>query len=141
MERLTLSGVVVCVVGVATTLLGGWDVALQALIAFMIIDYMAGLVVAGAFKRSGKSDTGALSSSAARKGIYKKVMQLAFVVIGYFVDTYLGTGIVRNGVILAFMSTELLSIIEHAGVMGVPLPPVLGKALDLLQQKKGDANV
>jgi toxin secretion/phage lysis holin len=119
------------------SLLGGWDYALQALLIFMAIDYVTGLIVAGVFKKSKKSETGALSSHSGFKGFLKKGVILLLVLIGVQLDKVMGTNFVRYSVIIMLLSNELLSILENAGLMGIPIPPVMKKALDILY-KKGD---
>lgn len=58
--------------GCIADLLGGWDAGLQSLFLFMAIDYVTGLIVAGVFKKSRKSQQGALESLAAWKGLLRK---------------------------------------------------------------------
>ena len=119
-------------------LLGGWDTALITLITFMAIDYITGLVVAGIFKKSPKSENGALESRAGFKGLCRKCMIILFVLIAYRMDIMIGTDYIRNAVIIAFITNEVISIIENAGLMGVPVPDVIKKGIDILQ-KKGDS--
>ena len=119
-------------------LLGGWDTALITLITFMAIDYITGLVVAGIFKKSPKSTNGALESRAGFKGLCRKCMIILFVLIAYRLDIMIGTDYIRNAVIIAFITNEVISIIENAGLMGVPVPDVIKKGIDILQ-KKGDS--
>jgi len=119
-------------------LLGGWDTALITLITFMAIDYITGLVVAGIFKKSPKSANGALESRAGFKGLCRKCMIILFVLIAYRMDIMIGTDYIRNAVIIAFITNEVISIIENAGLMGVPVPDVIKKGIDILQ-KKGDS--
>ena len=81
-----------------TSLFGGWDTGMTTLIIFMAIDYLAGLVVAGVFKQSQKSDSGALESRAGWKGLCKKGMSLLFVLIAYRLDLMIGTDYIRDAV-------------------------------------------
>ena len=115
--------------------LGGWDAGLHALVALMAIDYITGLVVAGVFKNSKKSKSGALSSHSAWKGLVRKGVQLLIVYVGVQLDTAIGTSFIRSAVIFAFLASELISIMENAGLMGIPWPPMLRKALDILNEK------
>lgn len=119
-------------------LLGGWDNALATLITFMAVDYVSGLVVAGVFKKSNKSESGALESRAGFKGLCRKCMTLLFVLVAYRLDIMIGTDYIRNAVIIAFCANEVISITENAGLMGVPVPDVIKKGIDILQ-KKGDS--
>ena len=65
-------------------------------------------------------------------------MTLLFVLIAYRLDMMIETNYIRDAVIIAFCANELISITENAGLMGVPIPEVISKAIDVLQ-KKGDA--
>lgn len=114
---------------------GGWDSAFVTLVFFMIVDYVSGLVVAGVFHKSKKSENGALESHAGWKGLCKKGMTLLFVLIAYRLDLALGLDFVRTTVIIGFMANELISIVENAGLMGIKLPAILSKAIDILTQK------
>lgn len=114
---------------------GGWDKALQTLVIFMAIDYISGLLLAGVFKKSKKSKCGALNSGSNWKGLFKKGMLLLIVLIGYRLDTMIGSDFIRTTVIIAFVSNELLSIVENAGLMGIPMPIALHKAIDILNSK------
>lgn len=125
---------------VIANLFGGWDDALTTLLIFMIIDYVSGLIVAGIFKKSPKTDTGALESKAGWKGLCRKGMTLLFVLIAYRLDLTIGTSYIRDAVIIAFIANETISLIENAGLMGVPLPAVISKAVDILQKKAEQQN-
>ena len=120
--------------------LGGWDNGVITLIIFMVIDYAMGLIVAGVFKKSEKSENGGLSSRVCWVGLARKVITLLFVVIAYRLDLLIGTDYIRTGVIIAFCASELISICENAGLMGVPLPSVITKAIDILKNKSEDDN-
>lgn len=117
------------------SLFGGWDTGLITLVIFMTADYFSGLVVAGVFHNSNKTDTGALESKAGWKGLCKKGMTLLFVLIAYRLDLVIGTSYIRDAVIIAFITNELISIVENAGLMGLPMPSVITKAIDILQKK------
>ena len=117
------------------SLFGGWDAALVTLIIFMCIDYVSGLIVAGVFHKSQKSETGALESKAGWKGFCRKCMTLLFVLIAYRLDLAIGVSYIRYAVIIGFMANELISIVENAGLMGVPLPAVIQNAIDILTKK------
>lgn len=122
------------------SILGGWDCNLATLVTFMAIDFISGLTVAGVFKKSQKTETGALSSNACFKGLLKKCAVLVYILIAVKLDTLLGIGYLRNTVIIGYIINELLSIIEKLGLMGVPMNPVIEKAIDLLKNKSGEDN-
>ena len=111
-------------------LFGGWDSALATLLIFMGVDYVTGLMVAAA----GKSPKGKLSSKVGWKGIAKKCVILLLVLVAARLDVVLGTSYVRAGVCIAFLCNEVISILENAGLMGVPLPAALKNAVELLQK-------
>lgn len=117
------------------SLFGGWTASLTTLMIFMGIDYASGLIVAGVFHKSPKTDTGALESRAGFKGLIRKLMILLFVLIGYRLDVAAGSTYIKDAVCITFMVNELLSIIENAGLMGIPIPAVITNAIDIL--KKG----
>lgn len=122
--------------GGIAALFGGWTSAMTTLIIFMVIDYATGIIVAGIFHRSGKSKSGALESRAGFKGLCRKGMILLILLVACRLDLMLGTGYIKDCVCIAFVVNETLSIIENAGLMGVPIPQVLIKAIDVLKAKE-----
>ena len=120
--------------GIAS-LFGGWSAGITTLIIFMATDFISGLMVAAIFKASNKTDSGALESHAGWKGLCRKGMSLVFVLIAHRLDMLIGTSYIRDAVIIGFITNELISIVENAGLMGIPLPAVLTKAIDVLQNK------
>lgn len=124
--------------GFIASLFGGWDAALITLIMFMAIDYVSGLLVAGVFHNSKKTDTGTLESRAGWKGLCRKGMTLLFVLIAYRLDLAIGVSYIRDAVIIGFMANELISIVENAGLMGIPLPAVIQNAIDILTKKSSE---
>ena len=117
------------------SIFGGWDTALVTLLIFMAVDYITGLLVAGVFHASPKSENGALESRAGWKGLCRKGVTLLFVLIAYRLDLALGVNYIRNAVIIGFMANELISITENAGLMGIPLPTVIQNAIEVLTRK------
>ena len=119
---------------------GGCNQACQTLVIFMGIDYISGIAVAGIFKRSSKTESGALSSKYCWEGLAKKIMTLIFVGIGYQVDLLIGTTYIKDCICISFIANELISIIENAGLMGIPIPKVLSNAVDVLKEKEINKN-
>ena len=117
-------------------LFGGWDSALATLIIFMAVDYVTGLIVAGIFHKSKKSENGALESNAGLKGLCKKGVMLAVVLVAYRLDVVMGSDIIRNAAVIAFIVNEAISITENAGLMGVPMPKAIIKAIDVLKNNE-----
>lgn len=124
--------------GAIAAMFGGWDAALTTLVICMAVDYVSGLVVAGVFHKSKKTDSGALESRAGWKGLCKKAMSLLMVLIAHRLDLAIGVAYIRDAVIIGFISNEVISIVENAGLMGLPLPEVIHKAIDVLTKKAGE---
>lgn len=122
--------------GAVAAIFGGWTSAMTTLIIFMVIDYITGIIVAGVFHRSGKSKNGALESRAGFKGLCRKGMILLILLVACRLDIMLSTGYIKDCVCIAFIVNETLSIIENAGLMGVPVPQVIIKAIDVLKSKE-----
>ena len=116
--------------------LGGWDHAIITLCVFMCIDFATGWIVAAVFHKSKKSDSGGLKSHEGFKGLCKKGVILLLVVVANLLDEQIGATYIRDGVCIAFMVNELLSIVENASLMGIPIPAPIVKALDILQNKQ-----
>lgn len=131
-EALSLVGV--CG-GLITTLFGGWSTALTTLVIFMAIDYITGIMVAGVFQASQKSCNGGLNSRIGLKGICKKGVSLLVVIVAVRLDILAGTTFLRDASIIALVANEAISIVENAGLMGLPIPTQLRKAIDVLNDK------
>lgn len=127
---------IVGMVGAAiSSAFGGMTTPLRVLIALMVIDYISGLICAGAFHKSTKSENGALESKACWKGLVRKGMILTLVLVGHYLDVALDINYVKDFVCIAFTANDAISITENAGLMGVPVPKVIVKAIEVLQEK------
>lgn len=109
--------------------LGGLDGFFYALIAFVVIDYLTGVMCAVADKT--------LSSNVGFKGICRKVLIFALVGIGHIIDTQIigSGGVLRTAVIFFYLSNEGLSLLENAGHLGLPIPEKLKDTLAQLHNK------
>ena len=137
--RIWIMGFLGVVGAFISNLFGGWDMALTTLAIFMGIDFLTGLIVAGVFHKSGKSENGALESRAGWKGLCRKGATLLVVLVAVRLDMALGTAMLKDAVVIAYIANETISIIENAGLMGLPIPKVITKAIDVLQSKsEGD---
>ena len=125
--------------GFIASLFGGWDTTLATLLIFMAVDYVTGLIVAGVFHKSQKTESGALESRAGWKGLCRKGTSLLVVLVAYRLDLVIGSNFVKDATIIAFIANETISIIENAGLMGAPIPAVIVKAIDVLKQKADDS--
>ncbi len=111
--------------------LGGFDGLIYALVAFVVIDYITGLMAAIIEKK--------LSSGIGFRGIFKKVLIFALVGIGHTIDFYLiekGSA-VRTAVIFFYLSNEGLSILENAAKVGLPIPEKLKTVFTELKREDG----
>ena len=127
--------VIGCVGSVIASLFGGWDAALVTLLIFMGVDYVTGLIVAGVFHTSEKTENGTLESRAGWKGLCRKGVTLLVVLVACRLDLMMGSNFIRDAVVIAFVANETISIIENAGLMGVPIPAVIVKAIEVLKKK------
>ena len=110
--------------------LGGVDGFMYALLTFVVVDYLTGIMVAILEQR--------ISSAVGFKGIFKKVLIFILVGIAHMIDFYLiGNGsAIRTAVIFFYTANEGSSIIENAAKIGLPIPEKLIAILE--QLKKGD---
>lgn len=110
--------------------LGGVDGFMYALITFVIIDYVTGLMVAVLERK--------LSSEVGFRGIFKKVLIFAFVGIGNIIDVYLlkNGSAIRTAVIFFYVSNEGISIIENSAKIGLPIPQKLKDILEQLNKEE-----
>ena len=120
--------------GCIASLFGGWDAVLVTLLIFMGVDYVTGMIVAGVFHASPKTENGALESRAGWKGLCRKGMTLLVVLVACRLDMVMGSNFIRDAAIIAFIANETISIIENAGLMGVPIPAVVVKAIEVLKE-------
>jgi toxin secretion/phage lysis holin len=112
----------------ASYLFGGWSTLLGVLLTFVVIDYVSGVIAAGA--------EGKLKSKVGLIGIARKVFIFAMVAIAHLVDSALGDQhVLRDATIFFYLANELLSIIENAGRVGLPVPTPIQKAVEVLKGK------
>lgn len=122
--------------GLVSAFLGDYTMSLRLLFILMATDYILG-VLSGFLLKSTKTQSGGLSSRAGFKGLLKKLMIVTFVGLGHNLDLTLNTHMIREMVVIGYSANELISIIEHAGVIGVPVPPVFNKVIDILNEQAG----
>lgn len=119
-------------------LLGGFDSVMIALLIFMVIDFLSGLILAIVFKKSKKTESGRLSSQAGILGLTKKIFILFLVAVSTQLDIILGTTFIRDGTVIGFISMEGISIIANASLAGLPIPRVIKNALEIISKKEKD---
>lgn len=110
--------------------LGGFDGFLYALIAFVVIDYMTGVMCAILEKK--------LSSDIGARGIFKKVLIFIMVCIGNIIDVELikNGSAIRTAVIFFYLSNEGISILENASKIGLPIPEKLKMVLEQFNKEE-----
>ena len=130
--------------GAVISFFTGIPVIMWLLIAMMTLDYVTGLMT-GMMGVSSKTEGGKLSSRAAFDGLMRKIMIFLVVILSVLVDLAVqyGAGVTFNAVTgatcLWFIASEGVSVLENAAELGVPIPGILRKALELLQDSSGDA--
>ena len=132
MEKLGFSGIISVLGTTTTTLLGGWDMLIQALLVFMTLDYITGVVSA---IKQGKLNSEIMYWGGIRKGVV-----IAVVVVAAYCDTLLGLNppILRDLAIWFYIAREGISIFENIGKLGVPLPYSIVKVFEQLRIKAGE---
>jgi toxin secretion/phage lysis holin len=123
------------------SLYGGWTDGMTTLLMFMAIDYIMGLLVAGVWHKSKKTEDGCLESRAGWKGLVRKGVTMLIVLVAARLDMTIGTTMIRDTAVIGFIANEGISIIENAGLMGVPLPKVITNALEVLRKESENAKV
>ena len=83
-----------------------------------------------------KTKTGTLESRAGWKGLCRKGVSLLVVLVACRLDAIIGSSFIRDATVIAFACNETISIIENAGLMGVPVPKVLVEAVDVLKRSR-----
>ncbi len=118
--------------GAGGAVMGGFDGFLYALIVFVVVDYLTGVMVAVLKKE--------LSSEVGFHGIFKKVVIFALVAVGHIMDTHViqNGSVIRTAVIFFYLSNEGISILENASVIGLPVPQKLKDVLEQLKDGKGE---
>jgi toxin secretion/phage lysis holin len=124
---------------IINALLGGWTEDLATLLIFMGIDFAMGLMIAAIWQQSEKSESGALNSISAWKGLCRKGCSLLVIMVAYRLDVTLQVNYIKTAVIIAFIVNEGISIVENYGIMGGPMPSILRTALEILQEKSDKA--
>ena len=138
--KLTLCAVLGALGGVIAEMFGGWTGDMTTLVIFMALDFATGLAVAGIFKKSGKSESGALESHAGWKGLCKKGATLLIVLVAHRLDLIIGSDYIKTATIIGFITNELISIIENVGLMGIKFPTAITKAVEVLKNKSDSEN-
>ena len=116
--------------GALGAVMGGFDGFLYALVVFVVVDYITGLMAAAVEKK--------LSSEVGFKGIFRKVVIFCLVAVGHIVDTHVirEGSVLRTAVIFFYLSNEGISILKNAARTGLPIPEKLKAVLEQLREEK-----
>ena len=134
--REIISAAAGAVAAALSKLFGGFDGAVVTLMIFMAVDYISGILIAAVFKKSPKSKNGALESRAGFKGLARKGITLLIVMLAFRLDGITGQNFIADGVIIAFITNEAISITENAAIIGIPMPKALTRAIDVLKTEQ-----
>ena len=116
---------------VTSFLFGGWTQLMMVLVVFIVIDFVSGLALAA---KEGKA-----ASRELWFGVTRKIATLSIIAVAHLLDTIIGDAhLIRDAAIFFYLAGELLSLIENIGRLGVPIPPVIAKAVLVLRGKSGD---
>lgn len=124
---LKIKGFITVIGGIITSLLGGWDMTLKVLVAFVSIDYILGVLAAGVNSQ--------LNSKTGFKGIFKKISLFIPIGMGFALDQLFDTNMLRNMTVMFYIASEGLSITENLAKMEAPLPQFLVDKLVQLQNE------
>lgn len=111
--------------------LGGWDMSLSVLVAFVIVDYLTGLSVAIFINKNVSSEVGF-------KGIAKKLLIFGLIGLCCMLDKAINQDILRNLAIFFYIANEGISLLENTTKLGVPYPEQLKEVLIQLKEKTSD---
>ena len=130
--QITIDGIAGAIGAVLGFMYGEVSGVFWALVAFMALDYISGVLVA----ISGKK----LSSKVGFKGIAKKLFILVFVSVGHITDTYVlgGVPVAMTAVTLFYIANEGISIVENASALGLPVPQKIKNVLEQIKSKSGE---
>lgn len=115
--------------------MGGNDRLAIVLVIAMCTDYATGIACAAIWHKSPKSENGGLESRAGLKGLFRKMGIVVCVILANYLSLLVSTSAIRDSTIIFFICNETLSIIENLGIMGVPFPPAIRSAIDVLKKK------
>lgn len=120
--------------GILAALFGGWSQPMAVLLVMIGLDYITGLIVAFT-GNSPHTTNGGLSSAVGMKGLLRKFVLIVVVAAAYQIDKLIGTSYIRDGTAIAFICNEALSLIENAGLMGIPIPNIILRGIEVLKGK------
>lgn len=121
-----------------SAVVGGWTSSMTTLTIMMAFDFLMGLMIAFVFKNSEKSKNGGVESLVAWKGLCRKMVTIMLVAMAYRIGLLVHMSFLKDGVCVAFCTSEAISILENAKKMGIKIPKILSDALDGLKGSDSD---
>ena len=127
--------------GAIAGVFGEWGMLMTILASAMVLDYISGVLVA-AFGKSLKTEGGHLDSKVGFVGLAKKALIIMIVLLATLLDKALGTDamVFQTATVCYYIANEGISVVENAGLMGLPVPDAVKRALEQMKEKKGDTN-
>lgn len=130
--------------GLVVGMFGGWTPGSRVLVILMVVDYFTGIACALA-GHSSKTESGHFWSQVAFLGLLKKAMIMVVILVAAKLDSVLGGAtegavLFRSAAEFFYIASEGLSIIENAGLLGVPVPKGIRQALEVLRDKNDDSS-
>lgn len=123
------------VVGLITTLYGGFTMGVQVLLIFAICDWITGVFTSIVLGKSDKTVNGTYSSKVGFEGICRKVLMFIFVMLAHQVDLLVGTDYLKDAICIAFILNECYSMVENAKLWGLAIPTTIIEVLENFKNK------
>ena len=125
--------------GAVAGIFGEWSALMTILAAVMVLDYISGVLVAVSGK-SLKTEGGHLDSKVGFIGLAKKAFIIVIVLMATLLDKALGAEamVFQTATVCYYIANEGISVVENAGLMGLPVPDVVKRALEQMKEKKGE---
>ena len=123
--------------GAIAGIFGEWSMLMTVLATAMVLDYISGVLVA-AFGKSLKTEGGHLDSKVGFVGLAKKALIIMIVLLATLLDKALGTNamVYQTATVCYYIANEGISVVENAGLMGLPVPEAVKRALEQMKEKK-----
>jgi len=125
-------------VGALIAYVDSWCAQVWTLLIIMIIDFLIGILMPVLVGKSKKNKAGKLESDACRRGIVKKCVMFLLIYISWLLGKAANVTFLPDAVCTALIVAEVISILEHAAVLGVPIPRVLLRALAAINDRAGE---
>lgn len=123
------------VIGLITTLYGGFTMGVQVLLIFAICDWITGVFTSIVLGKSNKTINGTYSSKVGFEGICRKVLMFIFVMLAHQVDLLVGTDYLKDAICIAFILNECYSMLENAKLWGLSIPTTIIEVLENFKNK------